>query len=292
MAVPNAADRREPINAPAAMLPPLPVPPLSLPTHLQLELAGQRPSPLYIHHSQSADMPYESSAVKFERLFNALLLPPYLEQLLWFGTLACLDAWLYTFTILPMRFFIAVGELFRWWGYVIWKETRWVVAFVWEGIWRLWHRARSQDISSDREPSQVGGEPDSTRNRSKDGHGPSARQNGSAQANGGAFPSSLETSSRPNGNGVFHPPKHAMPKPGTLRHRRTKSLPSNLTSYHKADLLQGSIIICSALALMNLDASRMYHFIRAQSSMKLYVIYNILEVSDRSVLGNDSVLTV
>lgn len=43
------------------------------------------------------------------------------------------------------------------------------------------------------------------------------------------------------------------------------------------------------MALMNLDASRMYHFIRAQSSMKLYVIYNILEVGDRllSALGQD-----
>jgi hypothetical protein len=40
---------------------------------------------------------------------------------------------------------------------------------------------------------------------------------------------------------------------------------------------------------MNLDASRMYHFIRAQSAIKLYVIYNILEVSDRllSALGQD-----
>jgi hypothetical protein len=40
---------------------------------------------------------------------------------------------------------------------------------------------------------------------------------------------------------------------------------------------------------MTLDASRMYHFIRAQSAIKLYVIYNILEVGDRllSALGQD-----
>lgn len=56
-------------------------------------------------------------------------------------------------------------------------------------------------------------------------------------------------------------------------------MPSNLTSFHKADLLQGLIIICSSIALMNLDASRMYHFIRAQSAVKLYVIYNLVEVS-------------
>lgn len=43
------------------------------------------------------------------------------------------------------------------------------------------------------------------------------------------------------------------------------------------------------MALMTLDASRMYHFIRAQSAIKLYVIYNILEVGDRllSALGQD-----
>ncbi|KAJ3504849.1 hypothetical protein NM208_g16275 [Fusarium decemcellulare] len=43
------------------------------------------------------------------------------------------------------------------------------------------------------------------------------------------------------------------------------------------------------MALMTLDASRMYHFIRAQSAIKLYVIYNILEVGDRllSAIGQD-----
>ncbi|KAK7742406.1 hypothetical protein SLS53_004552 [Cytospora paraplurivora] len=76
---------------------------------------------------------------------------------------------------------------------------------------------------------------------------------------------------------------------GPFRHRRTKSMPSSLTSFHKADLLQGLIIICSSIALMNLDASRMYHFIRAQSAVKLYVIYNLVEVGDRllSALGQD-----
>lgn len=72
-------------------------------------------------------------------------------------------------------------------------------------------------------------------------------------------------------------------------HRRTKSVPSSLTSFHKADLLQGAVIIFSCAALMNLDASRMYHFIRAQSAVKLYVIYNLIEVGDRllSALGQD-----
>ncbi|KAI1134237.1 DUF747-domain-containing protein [Hypoxylon sp. FL0543] len=280
---------------PSPMLPSIPLPPMSLPTHLQLELAGQRPSPLYIHHSQAADTPYESSAVKFERLLNALLLPPYLEHVLTFGTLACLDAWLYTFTILPMRFLIALGVLVKWWAYVVWKEVKWVVGYVWQGTWRLWQRGRrGRALSRNRsDSSQAASESERSQSRARENgpSGPSVHQNGTARHRTSSETTgiSAQETSRVNGNGVFHPPKHPMPRPGGFRHRRTKSIPSNLTSYHKADLLQGFVLICSAMALMNLDASRMYHFIRAQSSMKLYVIYNILEVGDRllSALGQD-----
>ncbi|KAI1073822.1 DUF747-domain-containing protein [Whalleya microplaca] len=270
------------------MLPAIPLPPMSLPTHLQLELAGQRPSPLYIYQPHSADMPYESSAVKFERLLNALLLPPYLEQVLYFGTMACLDAWLYTFTILPMRFLIALGVLVRWWGYVIGKEVRWVVGFVWQGTWRLWKRGRrgSTQPQNRADSSQVADEPERSQSRPQE-NGSSAQHNGTARHRN--VSDIFDNPRLHHGNGAFHPPKHPMPRPGGFRHRRTKSMPSNLTSYHKADLLQGAILICSSMALMNLDASRMYHSIRAQSSMKLYVIYNMLEVGDRllSALGQD-----
>ncbi|KAI0103926.1 DUF747-domain-containing protein [Nemania sp. FL0031] len=284
------SERREPPLSP--MLPTIPLPPMSLPTHLQLELAGQRPSPLYIHHSQSDDGPYESSAVKFERLLNALLLPPYLEQVMYFGTLACFDAWLYTFTILPMRFLTAVGVLVRWWLYLIWKEVRWVVGFVWFGIGRLWRRGRrgrapSRDPGDQsRTPSEVGRSQSRARGSSSQ-----TRQNGTTRQRNTSDTHRLSVGeqARSNANGAFHPPKHPMPRPGHFRHRRTKSMPSSLTSYHKADLLQGAVLICSSIALSNLDASRMYHFIRAQSSMKLYVIYNILEVADRllSAIGQD-----
>ncbi|KAI1278187.1 DUF747-domain-containing protein [Xylaria sp. FL0933] len=274
------------------ILPTIPLPPMSLPTHLQLELAGQRPSPLYIHHPQSVDAPYESSAVKFERLLNALLLPPYLEQIMNFGTLACLDAWLYTFTILPMRFFTALGVLVRWWLYLIWKEVRWVVGFVWFGIGRLWRRGRrGRTASSDpNDNSQAPTEAERSQSRARRSS-PKPRQNGVARQRNtsDAQGSASGEQSRSGSGAVFHPPKHPMPRPGQFRHRRTKSMPSNLTSYHKADLLQGAVLICSSIALSHLDASRMYHFIRAQSSMKLYVIYNILEVADRllSAIGQD-----
>ncbi|KAI1772174.1 DUF747-domain-containing protein [Hypoxylon cercidicola] len=292
--VASKLERTDP-SPPSPIVPTIPLPPMSLPTHLQLELAGQRPSPLYIHHSQSADMPYESSAVKFERLLNALLLPPYLEHVLLFGTLACLDAWLYTFTILPMRFLIALGVLVKWWGYVVSKEVRWLVGYVWQGTWRLWRRGRGQTLSRNRSDSnRAASESERSQSRAPSRvseNGSTAQRNGSIRHRTSSETSGMSTleTSRLNGSTVFHPPKHPMPRPGGFRHRRTKSIPSSLTSYHKADLLQGFVLICSALALMNLDASRMYHFIRAQSSMKLYVIYNILEVGDRllSALGQD-----
>ncbi|KAI5859264.1 DUF747-domain-containing protein [Durotheca rogersii] len=274
---------------PSPILPAIPLAPMSIHTHLNLELAGQRPSPLYIHHSHAADMPYESSAVKFERLFNAISLPWYLEQILTFGTLACLDAWLYTITILPMRFLIAAGVLGKWWAYVVGKEVRWVVGYVWQGIWRLWQRAKRGRPPHD-QSSQAASEAERSQSRAR-GSSSNTQQNGTLRHRTASEPgglTSLETS-RLNGNGVFHPPKHPLPRTGGSRHRRTKSIPSNLTPYHKADLLQGAILLCSVIALMGVDASRMYHFIRAQSSMKLYVIFNILEVADRllSALGQD-----
>ncbi|KAH8196141.1 hypothetical protein TruAng_009708 [Truncatella angustata] len=271
----------EPVQAAPIQQPTIPLPPMSLHTHLQLELAGVRPSPLYIYRHQTSDIPYESSAVKFERLLNALLIPPYLELTLVFGTLACFDAFLYTFTLLPLRFFIAAWVLVKWWGYVVWKEVKWLTGFVWQGSWRLWKRgrkSRGRPSASRTESTQTTASETESRSQSR------------ARDTGYASDASLDAS-RLKSNAGFHPPKHAMPKhrPGVFRHRRTKSMPSDLTPYHKADLLQGAVIICSSLALMTVDASRMYHFIRAQSAMKLYVIFNLLEVGDRllAAIGQD-----
>jgi len=73
---------------------------------------AQRPSPLYI--LGTPDAAYESRAAKFERLQNVLLLPPFLERAIFFGALACLDAWLHTFTVLPIRFCLALNVLIKW----------------------------------------------------------------------------------------------------------------------------------------------------------------------------------
>ncbi|KAB5566779.1 eukaryotic membrane protein family-domain-containing protein [Coniochaeta sp. 2T2.1] len=294
--------RSEPLDAPlpSPIPPSIPLPPMSIPTLLQLELAQGRPSPLYIHHSYASDQPYESSAVKFERLKNFLLLPPHLERTLSFGALACLDAWLWTFTILPIRFCLAVGVLLRWWAYLIAKEARWVVGFVWYGLGRMWkrnRRGRALSRTGSHEAAKSSASDDS-RTRSNPPDATAGKSNGNVTYASGV--DMQGTATRRPENGRLHSSSNAgasgSKRPqakshhsSAFRHRRTKSTPSTLTSYHKADILQGLVIIFSSIFLMNLDASRMYHFIRAQSAMKLYVIYNVLEVSDRllSAAGQD-----
>ena len=254
---------------PSPMPQSIPVPPLSLPTYLQLELSSQRPSPLYIHRSITSDFPYESSQVKIERLQNFLLLPPQLEQVLWFGALACLDAWLFSFTILPLRFLKALSILGRSWGENIAMEVRFVGAFIYAGTGRMWRRRR--------------------RRESIDG---SVIPNPTSSAK-------IPETSTPPPKAVVKEASNAIPstpeldrksrRASGLRHRRTKSVPSALRPDHKADILKGLLIIISCTILMYFDASRMYHGIRGQAAIKLYVIYNVLEVCDRlfSALGQD-----
>jgi len=238
-------------SLPSPMPSSIPLPPLSIPTYLQLELSSQRPSHLYIHRSASSDFPYESSRVKMERLINFLLLPLHLESVLWFGMLACLDSWLYTFTILPLRLLKSFFILGQSWSVNLAKEVRFLSRFVYKGAGRVWKRRRSsvqsgsnrQPSASDASESKFVPEPSTTRSRGS----------------------------------------------STKHHRRSKSIPSPLLPDDKADILKGLLIISTCLILLKLDASRMYHWIRGQSAVKLYVIYNVLEVCDRlfSAIGQD-----
>lgn len=47
------------------------------------------------------------------------------------------------------------------------------------------------------------------------------------------------------------------------------------------DLLKGIMVLAAVYGLKTVDASRLYHSIRGQSTLKLYVIYNVLEVADK-----------
>ncbi|EFW21881.1 conserved hypothetical protein [Coccidioides posadasii str. Silveira] len=139
----SAAEPPSPV--PAA----IPLPPFSIPTYLQLELSSERPSPLYIHQSRTKDFPYESSRVKLERLQNFLLLPPSVEQVLLFGTLACLDSWLYSFTILPLRFCKSILILSQSWAVNLGLEAQYISSFIVQGLGRVWRR-RKRSRSTDK----------------------------------------------------------------------------------------------------------------------------------------------
>ena len=256
---------------PSPMPQSIPVPPLSLATYLQLELSSQRPSPLYIHRSVTSDFPYESSRVKIERLQNFLLLPPQLEQVLWFGALACLDAWLFSFTILPLRFLKALSILGRSWVRNLAIEIRFVGAFVYAGTGRMWRRRQQRP----RESFDGSAAPEAM-SAAKNSAGPALTSTATAEGASNATSSTPELNYK--SRGAFG-----------RRHRRTKSVPSALRPDQKADILKGLLIVISCVILMYFDASRMYHGIRGQAAIKLYVIYNVLEVCDRlfSALGQD-----
>ena len=253
-----------PQTLPSPMPASIPLPPLSLPTYLQLELASTRPSPLYIHRSATNDFPYESSRAKIERLQNFLLLPLHLEQVLWFGTLACLDVWLYTFTILPLRFLKALSILGRSWGLNVVMEAQFIMGFVYQGSGRLWERRKSRGASVSGVATRGYLAPEES------------------------FQDQASTSSGAKGDSRRLSEAGRASK-ASRKHKRSRSTPSNLLPDDKADILKGLLIIATCVILMRFNASRMYHWIRQQAAIKLYVIYNVLEVADRlfSAIGQD-----
>ncbi|KAI8593906.1 eukaryotic membrane protein family-domain-containing protein [Geranomyces variabilis] len=64
---------------------------------------------------------------------------------------------------------------------------------------------------------------------------------------------------------------------------------TRLTSSQKCDLMKGSLIVICCYMLQRYDASRIYHSVRGQALIKLYVIFNSLEICDKlcSAFGHD-----
>ncbi|MBW0530293.1 hypothetical protein O181_070008 [Austropuccinia psidii MF-1] len=84
--------------------------------------------------------------------------------------------------------------------------------------------------------------------------------------------SSTSTKKIINSNKFF---KQIFNKKGNLNDERL-----NLTC--KIHLIQGFLIILVCITLHHItDASRMYHSVRGQETIKLYVIFNVLEIADR-----------
>ncbi|KAL0269500.1 UNVERIFIED_CONTAM: hypothetical protein PYX00_007209 [Menopon gallinae] len=57
------------------------------------------------------------------------------------------------------------------------------------------------------------------------------------------------------------------------------------------DLLKACILVTCSIMMLYIDTSMMYHLIRSQSVIKLYIFFNMLEVSDRlfSAFGQDTI---
>lgn len=49
----------------------------------------------------------------------------------------------------------------------------------------------------------------------------------------------------------------------------------------KCDLLKGFMIIITCIVMWSVDPSRLYHTIRGQAVLKLYVVFNVLEICDK-----------
>jgi len=57
------------------------------------------------------------------------------------------------------------------------------------------------------------------------------------------------------------------------------------------DLLKGIVVMGCWVATWKVDTSMMYHLVKSQSVIKLYIFYNMLEVGDRlfSAFGQDTI---
>lgn len=133
--------------------------------------------------------------MKWERVTNFIAVPWWVEQIILFGFVVCLDSFLYTFTILPLRFFVAVA---------LWCRNTWSRVF-----------SRTAAASTAR---------------------------------------------------------------------------LSLHSSHKCDILKALLVVSTCYILSKVtDASKMYHSVRGQDVIKLYVIFNVMEILDRLCcsLGQD-----
>ncbi|KAM9192874.1 transmembrane anterior posterior transformation protein 1 homolog isoform 1-T1 [Mergus octosetaceus] len=129
-----------------------------------------------------------------ERVYTCMRIPKELEKLMFFGIFLCLDAFLYIFTLLPLRVFLA---MFRF------------ITLPCYGLRS--HRGLTESDRRLLQPAQV------------------------------------------------------------------------------CDMLKGVILVICYFMMHYVDYSMMYHLIRGQSVIKLYIIYNMLEVADRlfSSFGQD-----
>lgn len=70
-----------------------------------------------------------------------------------------------------------------------------------------------------------------------------------------------------------------------------KKLKNLLLPAEICDLLKATMLITCSMLMFYIDTNMMYHLIKSQSVIKLYIFYNMLEVGDRlfSAFGQDTI---
>lgn len=71
--------------------------------------------------------------------------------------------------------------------------------------------------------------------------------------------------------------------------RLSKHTRSLNTAHRGLDIIKGIVLITVIVCLMRFDTSKIYHNIRGQAAIKLYVMFNVLEIADKlcSALGQE-----
>lgn len=64
-----------------------------------------------------------------------------------------------------------------------------------------------------------------------------------------------------------------------------------LTPAEICDLLKAVILVVCSVILMYVDTNMLYHLIKSQSVIKLYIFFNMLEIGDKlfSAFGQDAI---
>ncbi|XP_035759358.1 transmembrane anterior posterior transformation protein 1 homolog isoform X1 [Egretta garzetta] len=173
-----------------------------------------------------------------ERVYTCMRIPKELEKLMFFGIFLCLDAFLYVFTLLPLRVFLA---MFR---------------FITLPCYGLRHNSL---ITAPLRHIQLSSGPNSK----------------------------METELFITSRNVDHGLLNMVSNRHTLK--MTASDRRLLQPAQVCDILKGVILVICYFMMHYVDYSMMYHLIRGQSVIKLYIIYNMLEVADRlfSSFGQD-----
>ncbi|XP_074678285.1 transmembrane anterior posterior transformation protein 1 homolog isoform X2 [Strix aluco] len=166
-----------------------------------------------------------------ERVYTCMRIPKELEKLMFFGIFLCLDAFLYVFTLLPLRVFLA---LFR---------------FITLPCYGLRHNSL---ITAPLRHIQTEGK--------------------------STFTSFIGWNVVSQGFLL-----------DSCHRGLTASDRRLLQPAQVCDILKGVILVICYFMMHYVDYSMMYHLIRGQSVIKLYIIYNMLEVADRlfSSFGQD-----